>query len=158
MTKREKILGVVIAVLSVIIVFGATYFASELKYCNHDEKKVELPEIGITEYTTLLNDKDASIIYIARPTCGYCQQQEPIVKELASKYELVFHYLNTDNLSNEDMSTLFKSDKTLFGEDGKNFGTPTTVIVKNGKVVDSLVGLTQRDSFEEFLTKNGFIH
>lgn len=159
MTKREKIQGIIIAILSVIIVFGVAYFASELKYCKNDteEKIVELPQIGITEYTTLLNDSEASIVYVARPTCYYCQQQEPIVKELVSKYDLVFHYLNTDKLSSKEMDILYKSDTSLFGKDGSEFGTPTTLVVKNGKVVDSLVGLTQKDAFTEFLKTNGFI-
>lgn len=159
MTKREKIQGIIIAILSVIIVFGVAYFASELKYCKNDteEKIVELPQIGITEYTTLLNGSEASIVYVARPTCYYCQQQEPIVKELVSKYDLVFHYLNTDKLSSKEMDILYKSDTSLFGKDGSEFGTPTTLVVKNGKVVDSLVGLTQKDAFTEFLKTNGFI-
>lgn len=160
MTKRERIQGVIIAILSVVIVFGVAYFASEIKYCKKgdiEEKEVELPEIGITEYTTLLNGNDASIVYVARPTCYYCQQQEPIVKGLVSSYDLVFHYLNTDKLSSDEMNILFKSDKSLFGDNGSNFGTPTTLVVKGGKVVDSLVGLTQKDAFISFLQKNGFI-
>ena len=105
----------------------------------------------------MLNDSEASIVYVARPTCYYCQQQEPIVKELVSKYDLVFHYLNTDKLSSKEMDILYKSDTSLFGKDGSEFGTPTTLVVKNGKVVDSLVGLTQKDAFIEFLKTNGFI-
>ena len=153
MTNREKVLGTIIAILSVIIVFGVAYFASELKYCKNDvpEKVVELPEIGINEYTTLLNGDTASIVYVARPTCYYCQQQEPIVKDIVGEYDLVFHYLNTDELSSDDMKVLYKSDVELFGENGDQFGTPTTLVVKKGKVIDSVVGLTQKDSFLSFL-------
>ena len=159
MTKKEKVQSVIIAVLSLVIVFGVAYFASELKYCKKDvdEGTVELPQIGITEYITLLNGSDASIVYVARPTCSYCQRQEPIVKEIASEYDLVVHYLNTDELSSSDMDVLFKSDVDLFGEEGKNFGTPTTLIVKGGKIIDSIVGLTEKDSYESFLKTNGFI-
>ena len=160
MTKREKVQGVVIAILSLIIVFGFAYFASELKYCDNsdvEESDVELSQIGITEYTTLLNGDSASIIYVARPTCSYCQKQEPIVKQLVAEHNIVVHYLNTDELSSADMNVLFKSDTKLFGEDGSEFGTPTTLVVKGGKVVDSLIGLTEKDSFESFLQKNGFI-
>ena len=160
MTKREKVQGIIIAILSVILVFGVAYFASELKYCKNNSSEtpdIELPQIGILEYTTLLNNSDASIIYVARPTCYYCQQQEPIVKEIVGEYNLVFNYLNTDELSAEDMSVLFKSDVSLFGAEGKEFGTPTTLIVKGGKVVDSLVGLTQKNDFVNFLKTNGFI-
>lgn len=157
MTKREKIMAGVIAVLSLVILCGVAYFASEMKYCSKEEKEVEFDNIGINEFTTLLNDDEASIIYIARPGCYYCQQQEPIVKDLISKHGLVFHYLNTDELSETDMNKIFAVDVTLFGKDGEEFGTPTTLIVKGGKIVDAQVGLTQTGDFEKFLTKNGFI-
>ncbi len=158
-TKKERIQTVVIAILSVIIVFGGAYFASELKYCSTPEQKVgELEQIGMTEFTTLLNDDSASVIYIARPTCGYCQQQEPIVKEILGEYEgIPIFYLNTDNLTSDEMSKLFKTDKKLFGEDGKDFGTPTTIVVQKGKVVDSIVGLTDKDNYVSFLKQYGFI-
>ena len=158
-TKKERIQTVVIAILSVIIVFGGAYFASELKYCSTPEQKVgELEQIGMTEFTTLLNDDSASVIYIARPTCSYCQQQEPIVKEIVGENEgLPIFYLNTDNLTSDEMSKLFKTDKELFGEDGKDFGTPTTIIVQKGKVVDSIVGLTDKDNYVSFLQRHGFI-
>lgn len=157
-TKKERVLTIVVVVLSAIIVFGGAYFASELKYCSVAEtKEVTLEQIGMNEFTTLLNDESASIIYIARPTCGYCQQQEPIVKQIFGEYDLPLYYLNTDNLSAEEMSKLFETDESLFGKDGSEFGTPTTIVVKNGKIVDSTVGLTQKDDYLSFLKNNGFI-
>lgn len=158
-TKKENILTVVVAVLALIIVVGFAYFASELKYCNKttSDSSTDLPEIGMTEFTTLLNGDEPSIIYIARPGCTFCQRQKPIVQALATQYNLVFHYLNTDNLSSSEMSSIFKLDEKLFGEDGSEFGTPTTLIVKQGKIVDSVVGLTQSDEFVTFLTNNGLI-
>ena len=156
-TKKEKIQGIIIAVLSIIIVIGGAFFASEMKYCDVNEKEVELSEIGMSEFTTLLNGEEASIIYLARPGCTYCQRQEPIVKELISEYNLVFHYLNTDKLTSDEMQSIFSIDEELFGENGEEFGTPTTWIVKEGKIVDSLIGLTQKESFEEFLHNNELI-
>lgn len=157
-TKKEKIQGIIIAILSVIIVLGGAFFASELKYCEvKEEPKVTLEEIGMNEFTTLLNDKSPSIVYIARPSCGFCQQQEPIVESLVASYELPLFYLNTDNLTDKEMLSLFKVDEKLFGKEGKEFGTPTTIAVKGGKIIDALVGLTQKADFEQFLKNNGFI-
>ena len=155
-TKKEKIQSIIIAVLSLIIVFGVAFFASELKYCDVKEE-IQLEEIGMNEFITLLNDESASIIYIARPGCGYCQQQEPIMKAVVNEYNLTVHYLNTDNLTNENMSYIFKLDEKLFGENGKNFGTPTTLIVKKGEIVDSVIGLTQIKDLVTFFKENGFI-
>lgn len=157
-TKKEKIQGVIIAVLSLIIIFGASFFASELKYCKV-EGDIELDEIGMTEFTTLLNGNSNEIVYLAKPGCTFCQRQEPIVKQLISEYDVVFHYLNTDNLTNDEFNTIISldEDESLFGESGKEFGTPTTLVVKEGKIVDAQIGYTEKTVFEQFLRKNGFI-
>ena len=39
-TKKEKIQGIIIAVLAIIIVIGGSFFASELKYCKSNNKKL----------------------------------------------------------------------------------------------------------------------
>lgn len=157
-TKKEKIQSVIIAIMGLIIVIGAAFFSSELKYCSVDSTgDVELSEIGMNEFTTLLNDESASIIYLAREGCTYCRQQKPIVKQLIAEHNLTFNYLDTDKLTEENMMSIFALDTELFGEDGKNFGTPTTLVVKEGKIVDSVVGLTQKADFELFLKNNGLI-
>lgn len=156
-TKKEKIQSVIIAILSLIIILGGAYFASEIKYCETPEEVVLLQDIGMTEFTTLLHNNEPSIIYIARPGCGYCQQQKPIVESIVSEYGVVVHYLNTDNLTEDEMYSLFAVDTKLFGEDGKEFGTPTTLVVKSGKIVDSVVGLTDEDSLIDFFSKNELI-
>ena len=45
----------------------------------------------------------------------------------------------------------------LFGEGGKDFGTPTTLIVQKGKIIDSSVGLTSRETLVSLFTKHEFI-
>jgi len=156
-TNKEKIQSIVIAVLALIILFGGAYFASELKYCEMPEPVEVLEEIGMTEFTTLLNGEESSIIYIARPGCGFCQQQEPIVESVALENDIVVHYLNTDNLTSDEMYSLFKVDTKLFGEEGKDFGTPTILIVKDGKIVDSVVGLTEEEGLISFFKDNKII-
>ena len=135
--------------------------ADVINYCilMADALDVDLEEIGMTEFTTLLNGEDAEIIYLARPGCTYCQKQEPIVKQIIAEHDVVFHYLNTDNLTQDQFNTIIDldEDESLFGEDGKNFGTPTVLIVKEGKIVDAQVGYTEKAQFEKFLQNNGFI-
>lgn len=155
-TKKEQIQGVIIAILSIIIVMGGAFFASELKYCKVEELR-ELDAIGITNFTTLLNDEAPSIIYLARPDCGYCQQQKPIVKTVMNEYDLNIFYLNTNELTSDNFEYIFSLDKKLFGENGEDFGTPTILIVQKGKIIDSSVGLTQKESLVSLFTKHGFI-
>ena len=38
--------------------------------------------IDIDKYLSLKKGNDKSIIYISRPTCHYCQQEDPIIKNI----------------------------------------------------------------------------
>lgn len=119
-----------------------------------DEERKELNNISIDDYLSLLNGEEASIIYIARPTCSHCQVQKPIMENLAFKYEnLKINYLNTDELDNEGIKKLQSSDE-FFNE---GWGTPTTLIVKGGKIVDSIAGETSGASLVELFKKYGII-
>lgn len=152
-TKKERIQGVIIAILSIIIVMGGAFFASELKYCKVEELR-ELETIGITNFTTLLNDEAASIVYIGKPDCGWCHQQTPIMQQVATEYDVNIFYMNAKELTSKDMTYLYGLDKEIFGEE---FGTPTTVIVQKGEIVDGSIGLLQKDALVSLLTKHGII-
>lgn len=120
-----------------------------------DEERKELNNINIDDYLSLLAGEEASIIYIARPTCSHCQVQKPIMENLVFKYEnLKINYLNTDELDNEGMGKLQSSDD--FFKEG--WGTPTTLIVKGGKIVDSIAGETSGASLVELFKKYGIIN
>lgn len=156
-TKREKTLEIILIVLTIVLVIGFAYFASELKNCKTCDSVVDLSLIKDAKVKNLANSKDEptfgelleadkySIIYIARPTCGACQVQTPIIEEIVAKDKINIYYLNTDNLVKEQFLQLYKIDTDLFGINGDKFGTPTILIVKKGVIVDSVVGVTEKD-------------
>ena len=173
----EKIKSVTIVVLILIIVFGASYFTSELQeYKNNgsatssdtdsgttddtssssdipEDEQGDLNEIDIDEYLDLKEGDEASIIYIARPTCHYCQEMEPIVKNIVYEYGVEVNYLNTDELDDDGQAKLVKSDD-YFSE---GYGTPLLLVVKDDEIVDIQEGLTDKDATVNFLKDNGFI-
>ena len=175
----EKIKSVTIVVLILIIVFGASYFTSELQQCNNGESTTssdtdssttttsdtssssdipedeqgDLTDIDIDEYLDLKEGDEASIIYIARPTCHYCQEMEPIVKNIVYEYGVEVNYLNTDELDDDGQAKLVKSDD-YFSE---GYGTPLLLVVKDDEIVDIQEGLTDKDATVNFLKDNGFI-
>ena len=157
----EKVKSATIVVLVLIIVFGASYFTSELKECDNGgsstttsaTNKGDLNEIGIDEYLDLLKGDEASIIYVARPTCHYCQEMEPIVKNIVYEYGIEVNYLNTDELDDDGQAKLVKSDD-YFSE---GYGTPLLLVVKDDEIVDIQEGLTDKDTTVNFLKDNGFI-
>ena len=112
--KKEQIKTVAIIVLLLVIVFGGSYFASEVKSNKNtssktttpttnnqkntttngdndteisEDKQAELNSIDIDKYLSLKKGSDKSIIYISRPTCHYCQQEDPIIKNIVYETE-----------------------------------------------------------------------
>ena len=157
----EKVKSATIVVLVLIIVFGASYFTSELKECDNggsstttsSTDKGDLNEIDIDEYLDLLKGDEASIIYVARPTCHYCQEMEPIVRNIVYEYGIEVNYLNTDELDDEGQSKLIKSDD-YFSE---GYGTPLLLVVKDDEIVDIQEGLNNKDTTVNFFKDNGLI-
>ncbi|MBO5138255.1 MAG: thioredoxin family protein [Bacilli bacterium] len=102
-----------------------------------DEEKKDLTTINIDEYLSLKDSSDASsVIYIGRPTCSHCVIQKPIMEHLAYKYDITINYLNTDELSDDDITKLRDSDEYF----KSGWGTPLTLIVKDGKIQDKIEG------------------
>lgn len=152
----EKLKNVVIIILSLIIVFGIAFVVPELKECG--SCKVEekgLTEIDADEYKALLSGEEVSLVYIASPTCGYCAQQEPIMKQLVNKYGVTVNYLNISATSNEESKEVYDSYKDLqmknYDLDGVR--TPTMLLVQKGKVVDMHLGGMELDKLVDFLAK-----
>lgn len=178
----DKIKNATIVVLVLVIVFGASYFTSELQDCDNtnntttedttnnssndsssttasstsdipEDEQGDLNDIDIDEYLDLKEGKKASIIYIARPTCHYCQEMEPIIRNVVYEYDVEVNYLNTDELDDDGQAKLIKSDD-YFSE---GYGTPLLLVVKDDKIVDIQEGLTDKDATVKFLQDNGFI-
>lgn len=117
------------------------------------EEQAELNEISLEDYLNLKAGENASIIYIARPTCHYCNIQEPIIKHLVYKYGIPVNYLDTDKLDADGQNTLMSSDEIF----SNGLSTPTTLIVQNNQIVDSAIGVMSINESTEFFKKYGFI-
>ena len=118
-----------------------------------DSEKGEFNQINVDTYLAYKAGEEAKIILVARPTCHYCQIAEPIVQKIIHDYNVEVNYLNTDNFEGEDQANFVKSDD-MFSE---GFGTPMLLLVQNGKIVDSIDGLTDTAHYVEFMKKHNFI-
>lgn len=175
--KKEQIKTAIIIILLLVIVFGGSYFASEIKSNKNtsskttttdqkdtatdsdndteisEDKQAELNSIDIEKYLSLKKGSDKSIIYISRPTCHYCQQEDPIIKNIVYETNITVNYLNTDELDDEGNSKLIKSDD-YFSE---GYGTPLILVVQKNKIVDKIEGLTSKEDIVSFFKKYDFI-
>jgi thiol-disulfide isomerase/thioredoxin len=118
-----------------------------------EKEKKEFTEINVEEYLNKYNDEEKSLVLVARPTCHYCQIAEPIIHNIAYKYDLTINYLNTDNFKDDDSQRFIQSDEFF----SNGFGTPMLLIVSNGKIDDMVDGVTDTKHYEEFLKNNSFI-
>ncbi len=114
--------------------------------------KAGFNELSLSEYLDLIKSPDKQIILVARPTCYYCQQFTPILKQAKDEMNLTVNYVNTDNLSKEDWTTFQNSLDYLSSEE---WGTPLTLIIENGEVLDTNNGYVELDTIKEFFSKNG---
>lgn len=157
-----KILKVFGTILVVAIIIGVAIGVSNIKKddTNSDNnvettelEKAGFNEVTLSEYLDLVKSSEKSIILVARPTCGYCQQFTPILKQAMEDMNLTINYIDTDKFSEDDWTPFTESLDYLKSE---QWGTPLTLIVQNGEAIAENNGYVELDTIKEFFTNNGF--
>lgn len=154
--KILKGLGVIAVVLAIV---GLSFMASK-SYAG-DTQNFEFVNITIDEYLDKMKSEEKQIIYIARPDCSFCVKQTPILKKIGREHQLEVFYLDT--------SDFIDYEKQDYTEDGYKFlnsaevykegyGTPNTIIVQNGEIVDGVYQYVEASELEDLFERNGFIN
>lgn len=155
-TKLFKGIGVVAIVVLVIalsFVASNSYGAGAASY--------KFIDITIDEYLEKLNGDEKSIIYIARPTCSFCTKQAPILKKIASKYELEIYYLDTTNFYDSSIQDYTEDGYKLINSSEvyqEGFGTPNTIVVSNGEIIDGVYQYVEASELTSLFERTGFIN
>ena len=117
-------------------------------------KQKALKEITITDYLYLLKSNTKSIIYISRPDCKYCKIQDPIIKNIYyENSKIPLYYINTNNMSSSDWDDLKNSDEFF----NSTWGTPTIIVIENGSIIDSVIGISDKDNIINLLENNDIL-
>jgi len=120
-----------------------------------EDEMGDLKNIGIEEYLDIKeNNEKYSIIYIGRPTCSHCEVQKPLMQHMVYKYNVEINYLNTDELDDDGIGKLQKSDD-YFSE---GWGTPLVLIVKGDKIIDKSEGETSIEELTEMFKEYDLIN
>ena len=157
--NKKKILKGAGVVLVVLLVVGLAFWASKnIK----SGSNVEFKSMTISEYLDKLQDSEKSIVFVARPTCSWCQKEKPIIQKLMNKYNLTIYYLNTENFWDSSIQDYSESGYKFINSSEpykteQSFGTPNTIIIQGGKVIDGVYGYVEEKDLKDLFVKNGFI-
>ena len=126
----------------------------------------EFKEIMPSDIKSESKNKTIVVLW-ARQSCGYCVAYAPIITEVAREHNVTIRYINMESIV--DMSTWEPSNEeeykilaNLEGEgEFKNFakeaieGTPGTYFIKNGKIINGVIGYVEKERIEEEFKKAG---
>ena len=115
-------------------------------------KKSYMKEISYKEYHELLDNKETFILEIMRTDCSACINFKPIITEVANDNKVEVKYINTDNITEEEVDKLFE-------ETGIS-GTPTIIFYINGEeetISTRLVGTKTKDQVITRFKLMGFL-
>lgn len=121
------------------------YEDNQNKYLLKDEISVlNIPEIykEITykDYLDLLKNKEKAIVVVGSNTCYYCILYKETLIDVYSKYKKDFYFVDSNgNRDNFNLS-----------------GTPTTYLLENGEVVDTIIGYRQYNDIIKKLDSNNY--
>ena len=151
--KGIGVIVIVFAILSLSFVASKSYGLGKESF--------KFTDITIDEYLELMNSEDKKVVYIARPTCSYCQMESPIVKKIGSKYNLEIYYLNTQGFYDDETDSYTEDGIKFINSHEKykdGWGTPNTIIVQNGTIVDGIYQYVEEKELLSFLKTNGIIN
>lgn len=135
--KLIVVLGVIAAIIAIII-------TASIVDGSKNEKLYD-------EFRTAFESSENSLIYIGRPTCGYCNLLNPSILDMKERYNFDYVYVNTDELSSKYLN------KILSDLDITSLGTPYLAVVSNGEVVARQTEYKDYDETFKFLQTNGII-
>ena len=149
MEKKEQTKNIAVIIMAALVAIGliAVYVAVDI--IPKKEIKEESSEI-LKEFYEEFNSKERTVIYYASSQCGYCELQSPILDTISDDYDMDYYDIDSSKLTKSERDEILKKLNI-------KHATPTTVIVENGKVVDTKVGYTQADEYIKFFADNKMI-
>lgn len=143
MNEKSKLYIVIGLIVFIIAIIPAVLIISTLRSNSLLEK-----------YEQKFKSTDTEIVYIGRPSCPHCQSFQPKLKTYADNYDFNYLYVNTDEINSATLENILSKAEI----NSENFGTPYTIVIKDGKVVDTQNGdVPAEKNLFEFLQRNNFI-
>ncbi|SDJ29968.1 thioredoxin fold domain-containing protein [Streptococcus equinus] len=108
---------------------------AEVTIPQYEENVADFNLVPMTDvYSMFTEDGKEHVIYFGRPTCYYCRQFSPELKDFNTLMNNRLEYYNTDSQDFDEAAANF-----LFKTVGIP-GTPTIIRLQNGQIVSAWVG------------------
>ena len=128
----------------------------------NDEQEYDVSmftEISAEELVNLYNGDEKALIYIGRPTCGYCVAFLPSLQQAQEELGYKTYYYDISNVTDEDYNNITGLNDFM----ANNFGyTPMVIVVQNGQILsadgsgEGWVGYSDYDTFKAYLQGLGY--
>lgn len=145
--------GSVVNVIEATTTDENSYFKLLTNYGIIDiSSKDYLVNISSSKFESLIKEKNKNVILIGTDNCNYCDRVRPILGQIAYQYGITLYYLD----ATKDLNKI--SD--LIKEGGYSNGlssAPFLMISENKKIVDYVIGLSEKKLYIDKLTEIGVI-
>ncbi|MEX1376926.1 MAG: thioredoxin domain-containing protein [Eubacteriales bacterium] len=136
--KGNKLL-VILAVLAIVaVVVFITFNQNDAPVENTDSVAIHLTDENYHE--TVDNSVGVAFVDFWAAWCSPCVQLAPILEEVASEYDVTLYKLNVD-------------ENPLTSAEFQISGIPMVYVYKDGKVVDSQMGLGTKQTYIDLVEK-----
>lgn len=150
LVKDKKIIGSIRGINNKLI------YLDELKKFNFiDQIILRVINIDYDNFNNLLNDNNKNIIVIGKDECKYCEEVNFILNDIGIEYDIKVNYINVGKLDSNISKEIEKKLIELGYNDG--FTTPITLIVENNKLINYVIGLSNKQYFIDIFIENGII-
>lgn len=111
-----------------------------------------MEKINLDKMKKIINSNSKNIVLIISDDCIYCEKIKPIIAKITKKNNLKIYYYDVDNKGINDLK------KYLEMIDYKeNLTFPLLLITENNKILESIVGLSDKDYYIEKFKEFGVI-
>lgn len=107
-------------------------------------------EVTLDEYKELVKAKGYHVMFVGRETCSWCTKFKEAIKDANQDEVVIVYYIDTDKLTS-GFDELYATDEYFESEE---WGTPLTLIYKDGKRIDVINGYVESDELIDTLKKN----
>ncbi len=160
----QKILICLYIVIALLTINTVVLILANADVSNPEPQEEETSTYDVSMFTEITADdidevkeiEGIQVIYVGQAGCGYCRQFLPSLQKAQEEYGYKTKYLDIAKVTTEEIQNkileLDNDEKII----ANNFwATPKVLIVKDGKLVDVLIGADEYSGLTEFLERNG---